>query len=610
MRESQIPPANQPDASITPSENAGQQPPDRFLDESAAPAHHPPTNHQRTLAATLYLLTTSLLFADQNLLSPNLSLIAAEFHLTDQQRDAQLGGDIAIAFFMVGVPASLLVGCLADAMDRRGLLFLGVVLVGEGACMATYWVQTYRQLYWCRAVTGCSVGGALPLMYSVLGDYYGPGERGWVSGAIGMGCGIGISLGQGVAGFLGPRFGWRMPFLVVSIPAVMGALMVWLCVGEVERGGSEKQSISFGAERRAIDGTDVEHHSLELTELGLSQNRISDKTRYSLDACKQRRTSQGNDVTMAKSGQLSMDGSGTYVKLDNQDSTVSDTSASLSNEREVISYVATFYDQYLQPHFETLKALVKCPSVLLAIFQGAPGCVPWGIVNTYLNDYLSSDRGLSIEGATLVILIFGIGNFAGTSIGGIGSSHIYAKYGPRYTALLSGGAAIAGCLPMWALINYDSNGDSRIILWLISLVAGALSAITGPIVKSTLQNVTQPQMRGMAFALLTTFDDFGRGLGPAFVAWMIGKLDGRRKAFNVGIAGWVLCGILNGMLYFTVERDEERARMHADRVFNAGTADRGNDEPSKDKVRGFFEILRTISLHRVCAHRRMQFRVL
>lgn len=80
------------------------------------------------------------------------------------------------------------------------------------------------------------------------------------------------------------------------------------------------------------------------------------------------------------------------------------------------------------------------------------------------------------------------------------------------------------------------------------------------------------------------FSFTGRGLGPAFVAWMIGKLGGRRKAFNVGIVGWVFCGMLNGMLYFSVERDEERARVHANRLFNARTADLGNDEPSKDKV--------------------------
>ena len=126
----------------------------------------------RGLATFLYLLTTALLFADQNLLAPNLSSIAGEFGFDDLTRDRLLGGDISIAFFMVGLPASFVAGCLADVVDRRGLLFLIVVLLGEGACLSTYFVATtFRRLYWCRALTGVGVGGALPLVYSVLGAF-------------------------------------------------------------------------------------------------------------------------------------------------------------------------------------------------------------------------------------------------------------------------------------------------------------------------------------------------------------------------------------------------------------------------------------------------------
>ena len=75
-----------------------------------------------------------------------------------------------------------------------------------------------------------------------------------------------------------------------------------------------------------------------------------------------------------------------------------------------------------------------------------------------------------------------------------------------------------------------------------------------------------PQMRGQAFALLNTFDDFGRGLGPAFVAWMIEQFGGRRKAFNVGICGWILCGILNGLLFFTIDADEEKVRLGVEQL--------------------------------------------
>lgn len=34
--------------------------------------------------------------------------------------------------------------------------------------------------------------------------------------------------------------------------------------------------------------------------------------------------------------------------------------------------------------------------------QGLFGCLPWGMILTYLNDYLSQNKGLRIQTATLV----------------------------------------------------------------------------------------------------------------------------------------------------------------------------------------------------------------
>jgi MFS family permease len=116
----------------------------------------------------LFSLTTVLLFADQNLMSPNLTAIADDFGLDAADRDRMLGGDISLAFFLLGAPASFLVGHLADTCDRAAV-FAWTVGIGESACLATYWVSTYRQLYVCRAVTGFSVGGALPVIYSTMG---------------------------------------------------------------------------------------------------------------------------------------------------------------------------------------------------------------------------------------------------------------------------------------------------------------------------------------------------------------------------------------------------------------------------------------------------------
>lgn len=82
------------------------------------------------------------------------------------------------------------------------------------------------------------------------------------------------------------------------------------------------------------------------------------------------------------------------------------------------------------------------------------------------------------------------------------------------------------------------------------------SAPTGPIIKATLTNVTLPNTRGRAFALFNIFDDLGKGLGPYFVSLLSVKFGGRLPAFNIGVFGWILCGLTNLTIFFTVVRDE------------------------------------------------------
>jgi outer membrane murein-binding lipoprotein Lpp len=57
----------------------------------------------------------------------------------------------------------------------------------------------------------------------------------------------------------------------------------------------------------------------------------------------------------------------------------------------------TWCGQDLRSHLVTLLSLLSCPTVLLTFLQGAPGCLPWGIVNSYLNDFLAEDRGMTVE---------------------------------------------------------------------------------------------------------------------------------------------------------------------------------------------------------------------
>jgi len=509
------------------------------------------TRNERRKLLALYFTATALLYADQNVLAPNLTAIAEEFNLDDHERDQKLGGTISLAFFLCGAPASLLTGYIIDRYVgfRRSLLFAIVMFVGEGACLASYFVRNYRELLICRALTGFSAGGAIPIVYSVLGDVYSRFERSKVAAVVSCSVGLGVALGQGVAGFIGSKFGWRISFVIVAVPALMCASVIAFVPDPVrglmeclddDMNESEKinhleceprknyvmMNNNEGAEilRNQTDSTSIRQPLVANVDRNLRNtfHNIAEFDKYSAT----------DDIT---------DDSSLETQMLNSDDGVSEDGSSSTPQ--------SLFDEshFLRPH-----------SVKLLLAQGIFGCLPWGVVNTYLNDYLSEDRDMSIEVATSILLLFGIGLFIGVIFGGVFGSYVYHK-SPAFPPILAGICNNVGCIPMFYIINYANASSSLFLTSFMSIFAGVMMAVTGPIVKSTLTNVTLPTNRGRAFSSLNIFDELGRGIGPMIVSIIITKL-GRRNAFNFSLLGWIVSGFLNSFVSCFARQDELRVQ--------------------------------------------------
>mmetsp|Transcript_1107 Transcript_1107/g.1992 ORF Transcript_1107/g.1992 Transcript_1107/m.1992 type:complete len:291 (+) Transcript_1107:2684-3556(+) len=187
----------------------------------------------------LYVLAIGFLHADYNLLAPNLTEIAEEFGMSPDERDRKLGGEIALSFFLCGVPSALIVGWMVDRFNHRAAIFATVIVVGELSCFATYFVTSFAGLLATRSITGIAIGASMPVVYSVLGDLYQAQGRNAISGLIATSVGLGLGVGQAIAGYLGPTFGWRLPFLIVSIPSFFVGFFAFF-LPEPSRGGQEK----------------------------------------------------------------------------------------------------------------------------------------------------------------------------------------------------------------------------------------------------------------------------------------------------------------------------------------------------------------------------------
>ncbi|MHB0885833.1 MAG: MFS transporter [Bacillota bacterium] len=200
-----------------------------------AAADRPRMSREAVVALVFLVLITVFLNADMNLLYPNAVFIEKDLGIND----AQLGA-VSSAFIIIGAAVTLLWGYLTDFASRKKLL-LFTVLLGEIPCFMTAFSQTYGQLYFWRSLTGLGIGGIIPITYSLLSDYFSPSERGLANTWINMVTGLGVVLGMLAAGFIGPVYGWRLPFILAAVPNFVLVPLFYFFVKEPRRGESEPE---------------------------------------------------------------------------------------------------------------------------------------------------------------------------------------------------------------------------------------------------------------------------------------------------------------------------------------------------------------------------------
>mmetsp|Transcript_29962 Transcript_29962/g.80103 ORF Transcript_29962/g.80103 Transcript_29962/m.80103 type:complete len:236 (+) Transcript_29962:279-986(+) len=177
-----------------------------------------------------------------------------------------------------------------------------------------------------------------------------------------------------------------------------------------------------------------------------------------------------------------------------------------------------------------------------------------------MNDYLAQDKGLGVMKATLVQTLFGIGSLIGQIVGGQWGQRLYNRR-PALQPILMGVAAILGAPAFMLLMNLKTK--SMFIYLSVSLAVGVLTSLTGVNVRAVLQNVTRPSGRGISFAIFNLTDDMGKGLGPFLVSSLIGITGSRIAAFNIATMFWVLCGVANLLLAYTITKDVAKV-LHGD----------------------------------------------
>ena len=172
--------------------------------------------------------------ADRGVYGVVLESIKAEIGASDFLMGL-IGG---LAFSVCHSVATIPIARLADRWSRVNVLSLAVMVwsLATAACGLAW---SSWSLLFGRAFTAIGEAGGTPPSHALISDYFAPSKRATALATYAMAVPIGMAVGNYGSGWFNEWYGWRTTFVLLGLPGLLVALLIWLTVKEPPRGYSD-----------------------------------------------------------------------------------------------------------------------------------------------------------------------------------------------------------------------------------------------------------------------------------------------------------------------------------------------------------------------------------
>jgi len=190
-------------------------------------------NYKRYVVAVLvlgYIFNT----VDRGALGILVEPIRQELQISDTLMGLLTGLAFSLFYSVMGIP----IARLADRWSRVKVLTLAITTwsIATALCGAAY---NYMSLFFARSLTAVGEAGGSPPSHSLISDYFPLSKRATALAVYAMAVPIGTAVGSFSSGWSNVFFGWRWTFVIVGLPGLLVALLVWLTIKEPPRGYSD-----------------------------------------------------------------------------------------------------------------------------------------------------------------------------------------------------------------------------------------------------------------------------------------------------------------------------------------------------------------------------------
>lgn len=180
---------------------------------------------------------------DSGLMTLLLQPIKGDLRLSDSELGFLTGIAFAVFYAILGLPFAR----WADRGNRATVTAVAIGLWGI-TVMSCLLVRNFSQLVCARIAAGVGESGCMPPTYSLIGDYFsGPAERTkaltvyWLANPIAALCSFICG------GWLNERYGWRLTFFLMGLPALFVAVLVKATIRDPREFKTDASSPGQGA---------------------------------------------------------------------------------------------------------------------------------------------------------------------------------------------------------------------------------------------------------------------------------------------------------------------------------------------------------------------------
>ena len=182
-----------------------------------------------------------------------------------------------------------------------------------------------------------------------------------------------------------------------------------------------------------------------------------------------------------------------------------------------------------------VSSMTQNSSNCLLMMQGFFSNIPWGVMFVFLNDFLSQEKDLSVQDATFIVAVFGVGCAVGGILGGyFGGLAADRRYLPLFMSLTT----MLGVIPFLALLDDASYDRAGFKPCFYAFAGGCLASMPSVNVRPCIINVNAPECRGAALTAANLIINAARGAGPSFLTTVLMGCFGLNRAsgFNIMVS--------------------------------------------------------------------------